>query len=76
MVRAWVTLVCMLASFVLRLVPDELVLGRLVGQVVAIGSGNQQPVTSADDLVEFCRENLFGHTDPTPAGLGDPAPDL
>ena len=66
----------MLVSFVLRLVPDELAEGRLVGQVVAIGSGNEQPVTSADDLVEFCRENLVGHTDPTSAGLGDPASDL
>jgi hypothetical protein len=66
----------MLASFVLRLVPDELAEGRLVGQVVAIGSGNEQPVTSADDLVEFCRENLAGRTDPTPSDLEDPASDL
>jgi hypothetical protein len=63
----------MLTSFVLRLVPDELAKGRLVGQVVAVGSGAEKAVKSADDLVEFCRTYLFGQTESAPSGQGDPA---
>jgi hypothetical protein len=66
------TLVKVLVSFVLRLVPDELAHGRLVGQVVAAGSGAGTPVKSADDLTEFCREHVFGRTEATPPGQGEP----
>ena len=64
-------LTTVLVSFVLRLVPDELAQGRLVGQIVAVGSGTEKPVKSADDLVEFCREHLFGRIGAIPPGQGD-----
>ena len=65
------TLVDVLVSFVLRLVPDELAHGRLVGQVVAAGSGAETPVKSADDLTVFCREHVFGRTEATPSDRGE-----
>jgi len=49
-----------LMSFVVRLVPSELEAGRLVGVVVAVESGVQRPVTSADELVRCLREHLAG----------------
>jgi len=50
----------MLMSFVVRLVPRELEAGRLVGVVVAVGSGLERPVTSVDELVRCFREHLAG----------------
>jgi hypothetical protein len=47
-------------SFVVRLVPSELEAGRLVGVVVAVDSGRERPVTSADELVRCFREHLAG----------------
>ena len=49
-----------LMSFVVRLVPRELEAGRLVGVVVAVGSGLERPVSSADELVRCFREHLAG----------------
>ena len=68
-------LTTVLVSFVLRLVPDELAQGRLVGQIVAVGSGTEKPVKSADDLVEFCQEHVLGRIGPIPPGQGDATSD-
>jgi hypothetical protein len=43
-----------LVSFVLRLRPDQLALGRVVGEVEDVLSGRLRSVRDISDLVEFC----------------------
>jgi len=45
----------MLTSFVLRLLPRELAIGELVGEVVDVASGRQQVIRGVEDLLEFLR---------------------
>ena len=62
-----------LMSFVVRLVPRELEAGRLVGVVVAVGSGLERPVSSVDELVRCFREHLAGGEGASgPVALDDP----
>jgi len=44
-------------SYVLRLVPDELADGHLVGEVESVLDGAMGAVHSSEDLVAFCREH-------------------
>ncbi|HET6812032.1 MAG TPA: hypothetical protein VFH50_13590 [Acidimicrobiales bacterium] len=44
----------MLVAFVLRLRPDQLAVGRLVGEVEDVESGRQQGLRDVMELVEFC----------------------
>lgn len=62
-----------LVSFVLHLVPDELTEGRVVGSVIEVLSGREQPIRTVDELVSFCRDHGSPATgrDPGPEG---PAP--
>lgn len=46
-----------LLSFVLRLVPDALASGRLVGQVENVASGERAVVRSSDDLLTFVQRS-------------------
>lgn len=45
-----------LVSFVLRLRPDQLAAGRLVGQVEEVESGRTRSVRDAGELLQFCAE--------------------
>jgi hypothetical protein len=40
-------------SFVLKLVPDALSEGRIVGRIEAVGTGEQAHLRSAEELIEF-----------------------
>jgi hypothetical protein len=42
-----------LASFVLRLVPEALAQRRIVGRVEAVSSGQATPIRSAEELIGF-----------------------
>lgn len=53
----------MLVSYVLRLVPDELADGRLIGEVEAVGTGERRAIHGMDELMGFCRES-YRATDP------------
>lgn len=44
-------------SYVLRLVPEDLADGRLVGEVEAVLDGSRGAVRGAEDLVAFCRDH-------------------
>lgn len=59
----------MLVSFVLRLRPDQLALGRLVGEVEDVESGRQQGLRDLAELVEFCRQAASSY------GVGQAVPD-
>ena len=50
----------MLVSYVLRLVPEELAAGRLIGEVEAVASGERRAVHGAAELQAFCTEVLKG----------------
>lgn len=43
-----------LVSFVLRLRPDQLALGRIVGQIEDVASGHSCGLRDVAELVEFC----------------------
>lgn len=45
-----------LLSFVLRLRPDQLAAGRLVGSVEQVDSGRTRSIRNPDELVHFCAE--------------------
>ncbi len=62
-----------LVSFVLHLVPDELTEGRVVGNVIEVLSGREQPIRSVDELVSFCRDHGSSVTGRDPGREG-PAP--
>ncbi|HEX5268587.1 MAG TPA: hypothetical protein VFW24_17615 [Acidimicrobiales bacterium] len=47
----------MLVSYVLRLVPDQLSGGRLVGEVEAVNTGERRAIHGADELLGFCTES-------------------
>ena len=47
----------MLVTFVIRLVGEELAIGRLVGQVEDVASGEQVAVDGLDELVDFARRH-------------------
>ncbi|HEX5267912.1 MAG TPA: hypothetical protein VFW24_14195 [Acidimicrobiales bacterium] len=44
----------MLVSFVLRLRPDHLAFGELVGEVEDVESGVRHPLMGTTDLIAFC----------------------
>ena len=48
----------MSVSFVLRLVPDELARGELVGQVEDVASGRVALFRGSAELVTFCASGL------------------
>ena len=45
----------MLATFVLRLIPERLAAGVVVGEVEDVDSGNRLAIRGLDDLVAFLR---------------------
>ena len=47
----------MLASYVVRLVPEELTRGRFVGEVEDVATGVQRPIRDVAELVRFCVES-------------------
>lgn len=47
----------MLASYVLRLVTDELRANVLVGEVVSVETGRARPFNGVPELIAFCRED-------------------
>lgn len=59
-------------SIVMRLVPEALVDGRLVGEVELVSSGERTKVASADELVGFLatRLPLDDSSDVPPGALG------
>lgn len=58
-----------LISFVLRLRPDQLALGQLVGEVEDVESGRQQGLRSVMELLEFCCQTAQSYA------IGSPDPD-
>jgi hypothetical protein len=46
----------LLASYVLRLVPEELADGRLVGDIEVVSTGERRAVHGLDELLSFCVE--------------------
>ena len=59
----------MLVSFVLRLRPDQLAYGRVVGEVEDVESGRQQGLRDVWELVEFCCQAVSSY------GVGPAVPD-
>ena len=47
----------MLVTLVIRLVPEELAKGELVGQIEHIGSGERVAIRNLDELVSFARRH-------------------
>jgi hypothetical protein len=43
-----------LLSYVLRVIPEELRSGRLVGDVEAVRTGEHQAIRDVEELVTFC----------------------
>ena len=58
-----------LVSFVLRLRHDQLVLGRLVGEVEDVESGLQHGLRDVTELIEFCCRAASSY------GVGPAVPD-
>lgn len=47
----------MLASYVVRLVPEELSHGRFVGEVEDVATGTHRAIRDVTELVRFCVES-------------------
>jgi hypothetical protein len=50
-----------LASYVVRLVPEELDHGRFVGEVEDVATGVHQAIRDVSELVRFCVQSNPGH---------------
>ena len=60
----------MLVTLVIRLVPEGLAVGRFVGQVEHVGSGDQQMVRGVSDLVGFAQRAATDLENQAGAGKG------